>query len=461
MKLKDIHNVYFIGIGGIGMSALARWFSANGYFVAGYDKTSTPLTKALESEGIAVHSSDSIELIPSSVVSDKSKSLIVYTPAVPKDHQEFNFLKNEGFEILKRSQVLGELTKDNFTIAVAGTHGKTTTSSIIAHILKSSGINCTAFVGGIMTNYNSNLIIGKEGADNVIVVEADEFDRSFLTLHPDIAIITAVDADHLDIYGSAESLKDSFKDFIKNIKRNGKLFIEERSAGKFSIESFEGINVETYGLVNGAIHSNGVSVYKGSFHFDYQRGDKLIRGVKLLLPGFHNTENSIAAISVALDLNVKEDAIKLAIENFKGVKRRFEYIIKSDNLVFIDDYAHHPEEIKALLNSVKALFPNKKITVIFQPHLFTRTRDFADGFSESLSLANEVLLLEIYPARELPIDGVSSSMLLEKITSGQKFVCSKEDLIDKLLRSDLEVVLTVGAGDIDAMVSPIKNALQP
>jgi len=461
MKLKDIHSVYFIGIGGIGMSALARWFSANGYYVAGYDKTSTSLTKALESEGIAVHYSDSVALIPTPVVSDKSKSLIVYTPAVPKDHQEYNFLKNEGFETLKRSQVLGELTKDNFTIAVAGTHGKTTTSSIIAHILKSSGINCTAFVGGIMTNYNSNLIIGKAGADNVIVVEADEFDRSFLTLHPDIAIITAVDADHLDIYGSADSLKDSFKDFIKNIKENGKLFIEERSAGKFSIENFEGVNVETYGLQNGAIHSNGVSVHNGSFNFDYQRGVKLIKGVKLLLPGFHNAENSIAAISVALDLNVKEEAIKSAIENFKGVKRRFEYIINSANLVFIDDYAHHPEEIKALLNSVKALFPNKKITVIFQPHLFTRTRDFADQFSESLSLANEVLLLEIYPARELPIDGVSSSMLLEKITADQKLVCSKEDLIDKLLSLDLEVVLTVGAGDIDAMVLPIKNALQP
>lgn len=461
MKLKDIHSVYFIGIGGIGMSALARWFSANGYFVAGYDKTSTPLTRALESEGIAVHYSDVVELIPAPIVSDKSKSLIVYTPAVPKDHQEYNFLKNEGFQILKRSQVLGELTKDNFTIAVAGTHGKTTTSSIIAHILKSSGMNCTAFVGGIMTNYNSNLIIGKEGTDNVIVVEADEFDRSFLTLHPDIAIITAIDADHLDIYGSADSLKDSFKDFIKNIKKNGKLFIEERSAGKFSIENFEGVNVETYGLQNGAIHSNGVSVHNGSFNFDYQRGVKLIRGVKLLLPGFHNAENSIAAISVALDLNVKEEAIRAAIENFKGVKRRFEYIINSDSLVFIDDYAHHPEEIKALLNSVKALFPNKKITVIFQPHLFTRTRDFADEFSESLSLANEVLLLEIYPARELPIGGVSSSMLLDKITADQKLVCSKEDLIDKLLSHDLEVVITVGAGDIDAMVSPIKNALQP
>ncbi|MEQ9286171.1 MAG: UDP-N-acetylmuramate--L-alanine ligase [Cyclobacteriaceae bacterium] len=460
MKLKDIHSVYFIGIGGIGMSALARWFRANGYFVAGYDKTPTVLTRTLEGEGISIHYTDAVENIPAAITADKSSSLIVYTPAVPKDHLEYNFLKEAGFEILKRSQVLGELTRDNFTIAVAGTHGKTTTSSIIAHILKSSGLNCTAFVGGIMANYDSNLIIGKEGDDNIIVVEADEFDRSFLTLSPDVAIITAVDADHLDIYGSADSLKSSFRDFIGNMKKNGKLFIEERAAKKMDLAGDGDIKYETYGLNGGTIQSTGVRVEDGVFVFGLQRSGKSFDRMKLFLPGFHNVENCLAAIAVADELNIASGDIKKSIEGYRGVKRRFQYIIKNDHLVFIDDYAHHPEEINALLKSVKALFPEKKITAVFQPHLFTRTRDFADGFSESLSLADEVILLDIYPARELPITGVDSHMLLAKIASKRKYVCSKNDLIDKLKGHDLQVLLTIGAGDIDALVEPIKNALE-
>ena len=460
MNLKDIHSVYFIGIGGIGMSALARWFNANGYFVAGYDKTVTPLTQKLEAEGISVHYEDSIELIPDKVVSDNKTAMIVYTPAVPKEHLEFNFLKDNGFEILKRSQVLGELTKNYFTIAVAGTHGKTTTSSMIAHILKSSGRNCTAFVGGIMANYDSNLIIGNDGVDNVIVVEADEFDRSFLTLHPDIAVITAVDADHLDIYGSADSLKDSFKDFIRNIKNNGKLFIEEKSAQKIDVERLNVVNFKTYGLENGQINAEKTSVLDGEFKFDFNGSNTKIKELILPLPGFHNVENCVAAISVADELNIDAENIRKALSEYKGVKRRFEYIIKTNDLVFIDDYAHHPEEIRALLKSVRALFPEKKITVIFQPHLFTRTRDFAQGFSETLSLADEVILLDIYPARELPINGVNSEMLLTAISSGVKGVCTKEALIDELKNKDLEVLITVGAGDIDALVQPIKEALE-
>lgn len=459
MKLKDIHSVYFIGIGGIGMSALARWFNANGYFVAGYDKTFTPLTQKLEAEGIAVHYEDSIELIPSKVTLDKT-SMIVYTPAVPKEHLEFNFLKDNGFEILKRSQVLGELTKNYFTIAVAGTHGKTTTSSMIAHILKASGKNCTAFVGGIMANYDSNLIIGTKREDSVIVVEADEFDRSFLTLHPDIAVITAVDADHLDIYGSADSLKDSFKEFINNIKKNGKLFIEEKSATKLDMTSLELIDFETYGLEKGQIHANKISAKDGQFNFDFNGSKSEIKEIVLPLPGFHNVENCVAAISVAGELHVDRDQIKKALNEYKGVKRRFEYIIKTDGLVFIDDYAHHPEEIRALLKSVRTLYPEKKITVIFQPHLFTRTRDFADGFSETLSLADEVILLDIYPARERPIIGVNSEMLLEGISSEIKSVCPKEELIEKLEFKKMEVLITAGAGDIDALVQPIKQALE-
>jgi UDP-N-acetylmuramate--alanine ligase len=460
MKLKDIHSIYFIGIGGIGMSALARWFNANNFYVAGYDKTCTPLTLELEAEGIQVHYEDSIDLIPLKVTSNSIGTLIVYTPAVPKDHTELNYLRSRDFEILKRSQVLGELTKNYFTIAVAGTHGKTTTSSIIAHILKSSGRNVTAFVGGIMANYNSNLLVGKDGDDNVIVVEADEFDRSFLTLHPDIAVITAADADHLDIYGSADSLKDSFKDFIKNIKKNGKLFIEERAADKIDLKSLEGIDYETYGLENGQIRTLNLSVIDEIFHFDFQSGSMLLKSLSMPLPGFHNIENAVAAISVAGLLKISAEEIKNALLEYKGVKRRFEYIIKSAGLTFIDDYAHHPEEIRALLKSARALFPRKKITVIFQPHLFTRTRDFAEGFCETLSLADEVILLDIYPARELAIEGVSSGMLLKDITSQTKCICTKEELIDILKNRELEILITVGAGDIDALVQPIKRALE-
>lgn len=442
------------------MSALARWFNANNYFVAGYDKTTTPLTQKLEAEGISIHYEDSVELIPTKVSSDNKTSLVVYTPAVPKEHLEFNFLKDNGFEILKRSQVLGELTKNCFTIAVAGTHGKTTTSSMIAHILKSSGRNCTAFVGGIMANYDSNLIIGKDGEDNIIIVEADEFDRSFLTLHPDIAVITAVDADHLDIYGSADSLKDSFKDFIRNIKNNGKLFIEERSVLKIDMEGLGVVDFETYGLENGQIYAEKTSVLEGEFKFDFKGSNSQINDLILPLPGFHNVENCVAAIAVANELNIESEKIKKALKEYKGVKRRFEYIIKTNNLIFIDDYAHHPEEIRALLKSARALFQEKKITVIFQPHLFTRTRDFAEGFSETLSLADEVILLDIYPARELPINGVNSEMLMAAIGSTKKGVLAKEELIGELKKRNLEVLLTIGAGDIDALVQPIKEALE-
>ena len=459
MNLKKIHSVYFIGIGGIGMSALARWFNANGYFVAGYDKTPTPLTQELELEGIAVHFEDSVDAIPEKIKHNASESLIVYTPAIPKDHKEYNFLLESGFQIMKRSQVLGELTKSHFTIAVAGTHGKTTTSSIIAHILKSSGKNCTAFVGGIMTNYNSNLIIGTDAPDCVMVVEADEYDRSFLTLHPDIAVITAVDADHLDIYGSADSLKDTFKDFINNIKKDGKLFIEERAAAKVNIQDFKNVSVQTYGLKGGNVQANNVTVHNGIFHFEYSKNDFSIKDLKLSLPGFHNVENSLAAISACLAVEIEGKAIQTGIEKYQGVKRRFEYIIKSDDLIFIDDYAHHPEEITALLKSVKALYPKKITTAIFQPHLYTRTRDFADEFGKSLGLADRVILLDIYPARELPISGVTSEMLLEKTEGNEKFICSKEELIENLQNSKLEVLLTVGAGDIDALVQPIKTAL--
>jgi UDP-N-acetylmuramate--alanine ligase len=311
-----------------------------------------------------------------------------------------------------------------------------------------------------MANYDSNLIIGKDGEDNIIIVEADEFDRSFLTLHPDIAVITAVDADHLDIYGSADSLKDSFKDFIRNIKNNGKLFIEERSVLKIDMEGLGVVDFETYGLENGQIYAEKTSVLEGEFKFDFKGSNSQINDLILPLPGFHNVENCVAAIAVANELNIESEKIKKALKEYKGVKRRFEYIIKTNNLIFIDDYAHHPEEIRALLKSARALFPEKKITVIFQPHLFTRTRDFAEGFSETLSLADEVILLDIYPARELPINGVNSEMLMAAIGSTKKGVLAKEELIGELKKRNLEVLLTIGAGDIDALVQPIKEALE-
>lgn len=458
MRIADIHSVYFIGIGGIGMSALARWFHANGYTVTGYDKTSTVLTEKLIEEGIAIHFEDNIDLIPDKVKNEKDSALIIYTPAVPKDLGEYQYFIENGFDLYKRSQVLGLLTESKFTIAVAGTHGKTTTSSMIAHLLKSAGVDCSAFVGGIMTNYDSNLLIGTN--NDVIVVEADEFDRSFLTLHPDVAIITATDADHLDIYGSKDSLKDSFNDFIKNIKANGKLFIEEKVAHELELNPNGNIGVETYGLTRGDIKVDDLKVANAKFNFTYQSEGKNIPGFELAMPGYHNVANAIAAIASVSKTVDSNKALVEGLNSYRGVKRRFEYIINSEDLVFIDDYAHHPEEIKALLTSVKALYPTKKITAIFQPHLFSRTRDFVDGFAESLSMADEVILLDIYPARELPIEGVSSDIIKEKLTLNNVVRYVKDDVLAHFEEYTPEVLLTVGAGNIDTLVSPIKHLLE-
>ncbi|WP_422359935.1 UDP-N-acetylmuramate--L-alanine ligase [Reichenbachiella sp.] len=458
MKLEHIHSVYFIGIGGIGMSAMARWFYSNGYSVTGYDKTSTVLTEKLIDEGIAIHFEDNIDLIPEKVKNEKDGALIIYTPAVPKDLGEYQYFIENGYELYKRSQVLGMLTESKFTIAVAGTHGKTTTSSMIAHLLKSAGVDCSAFVGGIMTNYDSNLLIGTN--NDVMVVEADEFDRSFLTLHPDVAIITATDADHLDIYGSKDSLKDSFNDFIKNIKANGKLFIEEKVAHELELNPNGNIGVETYGLQGGDITAEQLIVADAKFNFTYKSDERSIQGFELAMPGYHNVSNAVAALASVSSTIKNDEALLSGINSYRGVKRRFEYIINTEDLVFIDDYAHHPEEIKALLESVKALYPNKKITALFQPHLFTRTRDFVDGFAESLSMADEVILLDIYPARELPIDGVSSDIIKEKMTLNKVARYVKDDVLAHFEENAPEVLLTVGAGNIDTLVSPIKHLLE-
>ncbi len=456
MRLDNIHNVYFLGIGGIGMSALARWFKHNGKSVSGYDRTSTPLTDQLQAEGIPVHFEDDPNLIDKKVKNSKSNSLIVLTPAIPKNHKEWNWLIDQDFEILKRSQVLGLITQNMRSVAVAGTHGKTTTSSMIVHLLKTAGIDCAGFLGGISTNYNTNMILN-ERENSIAVIEADEFDRSFLTLYPEKAVVTAADADHLDIYGHKDALKDSFREFVGQIKEDGHLFVKNDLAKELVGDRI--LSHTRYGLNEGGIRSENIRIKGASFIFDYRNGSKDIDGIELNVPGYHNVENMLAAIAVSRSLGADDESIKKGVRSYLGVKRRFEYIIKSERVVYIDDYAHHPVEIESFLRSVKSLYPSRKITAIFQPHLFTRTRDFASGFSESLGLADELLMLDIYPARELPIPGVDSNMILDKVDLSKKEICSKEELVERVLSWSPEVVVTIGAGDIDQLVLPLKNAM--
>ncbi len=458
MNLVNYHNVYFIGIGGIGMSALARWFNHNGFSVSGYDRTPTSLTSKLEEEGISIHFEDAVDHIPEAVKNNKEQSLVVVTPAIPKTHKELNFLKDRGFKLHKRSEVLGMISANFHLVAVAGTHGKTTTSSMIAHLLKHAGRDITAFLGGIATNYESNYIANElKDGKSIAVVEADEFDRSFLTLHPDVAVVTSADADHLDIYGDKSELEKSFKEFISQVKTSGKLFVNEKIAKELVDADFDKSSY-TYGLNRGQFFANNITMNNGFFEFDYCDEQHHIKKLKLGVPGFHNTENATVAIAVALDLGLTEDAIRSGIESYKGVKRRFEYVIKSEQIVFVDDYAHHPTEIESFLKSLKALYPEKKITAVFQPHLFTRTRDFVDGFAESLDLADEVILLDIYPAREEPIEGVTSQIIYDRMTT-EKVLLNKERLMEHLGSSDYEVIATIGAGDIDKLVNPIKELL--
>jgi UDP-N-acetylmuramate--alanine ligase len=458
MKLNQYDSIYFLGIGGIGMSAIARWFKHKGLRVAGYDKTPTPLTHELIEEGMEIHFEDRVEFIPGYL--SKENTLVVYTPAIPKNHTEHAYLKESGYTILKRSEVLGLLTKNYKTIAVAGTHGKTTTSSLIAHIIKSAKMDMVAFLGGITANYESNLVMhGEVNEKTIVVAEADEFDRSFLRLFPHTAVVTSADADHLDIYGDHLQMLSSYKEFISQINKGGNLVIHE-SISKLADEAPH-VKKVTYGMSRGQfLAGNIVPTGRGGFfEFDLHGFDHKIEKIQLGVPGFHNMENAIAAMLVAMQLGISEQVIREALLSFRGVKRRFEFIIRRDDLVYIDDYAHHPTEIEAFLNSLKEMYKGKKITVIFQPHLFTRTRDFAEGFSKSLSIADEVLLMDIYPAREEPIAGVTSDMLFKDITSPVKIRCSKNDLMNKLDALDIEVLATVGAGDIDTFVKPIKEHL--
>jgi len=447
MDLNNIKRVFLIGIGGIGMSGLARYFYQKGYVVCGYDKTPTGLTQTLIKEGICISYEDESDLIPISFQQKDNGTLIIFTPAIPADNKIQKYFKNKGFELFKRSQVLGMISKDLFTIAVAGTHGKTTTSSLITHLLKSGDIDCSAFLGGIATNYDSNLIIGHS---NIMVVEADEYDRSFLTLHPNLAVITSMDADHLDIYGAEEQLHQSFHLFAKQVKDNGELIFRE------------GLNLEngtTYALSSSAKAKGlNVRIENGAFFFDFENENTLIKDLKLGLPGRHNVENAVAAVEIALKMKLNPDQIRLGLASFKGVKRRFEYHVK-DEKIYIDDYAHHPVELKACFEAVRSLYPTKKLTVIFQPHLFSRTRDFEKDFVEVLNTVDELILLDIYPAREKPILGVTSQVLANQMDSKKVRVCGKEETLEIIRNENPELLLTVGAGDIDTLVLPLKNVM--
>lgn len=449
MELDNIKKVYFVGIGGIGMSALARYFSKRGCLVAGYDRTETPLTKSLVEEGIFVTYVDQVGEILSEFEASTEELLIVYTPAIPSDSPILTYFKEGDFSVKKRSQVLGIISKGMFTVAVAGTHGKTTTSTLIAHILTHSGFGCTAFLGGISSNYNKNVLFGD---NDVVVVEADEYDRSFLQLHPNIAVVTSTDADHLDIYGNADSVKDSFRLFVGQIKEGGTLIEKE------GLELGKGVTYSACS-VSAISHADNVRVENGSFHFDFVNATITIKDILMPLPGLHNVENAVAAIEVGLLLGIAPEKIRASVAAFKGIKRRFEFIVRNEKVVYVDDYAHHPQELNACIAAVKRLYPEKKLTVIFQPHLFSRTRDFADGFAEALSAADDLLLLDIYPARELPIEGVSSELLLDKTTASVKTLCSKSNVLDLIKEKQPELLLTVGAGDIDTLVEPLKKLL--
>jgi UDP-N-acetylmuramate--alanine ligase len=447
MDLKHINNVYFIGIGGIGMSAIARYFHANNKKVAGYDKTPTNLTKSLEGLGVQIHFEDAVENIESDFLNAEN-TLVVYTPAIPVGHKELNYFNNHGFQVVKRSKILGIITENTFCLAVAGTHGKTTTTSILGHLLNECQVPVTAFLGGISENYNSNLILN---GTEVSVVEADEFDRSFLTLSPDLACITSMDADHLDIYGDASELKKSFEDFSNKIKPNGKLFVRNGLPLK-------GI---TYGIEDDSDYTiQNIKIQNGTYVFDVQTPKTRLENIEFNLPGRHNLSNALIALAMAVEYGCPNQQLAKALASYKGVKRRFTYHIKTDNFVFVDDYAHHPEEIKAVYQAVREMYPDKKVLAVFQPHLFSRTRDFIDDFAKSLSQFDEVFLLDIYPARELPIDGVNSEWLLSKINNENKHLISKNDLISNIKKSDAQIVLTLGAGDIGEEVSKIKKELE-
>jgi UDP-N-acetylmuramate--alanine ligase len=447
MNLATIQRVYFVGIGGIGMSALARFFNEKNVHVSGYDKTPTPLTQILQTEGIDIHFTEDISLI------DQQADLVIYTPAIPAAHAELVWYQQNKYNVVKRSDVLQYISEQMNAVCVAGTHGKTTISTLIAHILRHTGYGCNAFLGGISSDYGVNYW---SSTNECAVIEADEYDRSFLKLKPSIAVVTAMDADHLDIYGTAEEMERCYLQFVSQIKDT--LVYKH---GLHRSKEFTAPNQVSYSLQNDAAtyYASDIRMNQGSYHFTFCKQGDAIAEIDLNIGGMHNVENTIAALAVCDLLHIDIEKVKLAISDFKGVKRRFEYIIKNNNLVYIDDYAHHPEELRMLISSAKALFRNRKVSVIFQPHLFTRTRDFVDGFAESLDLADEVILLDIYPARELPIEGITSQIILDKMSLNNKHILQKSSILDWAKASQLDVLITAGAGDIDTLINPLKELL--
>jgi UDP-N-acetylmuramate--alanine ligase len=450
MNVKVINRVYFVGIGGIGMSALARFFLGRGAVVNGYDRTETELTRKLAGEGMHVHYTDDVSLC------DKETELVIYTPAIPKDHLELSWYRDNNYPVYKRSDVLQWITESMFAVTVAGTHGKTTISTTIAYLLRETGYGCNAFLGGISVNYESNYWSSER---DTAVIEADEYDRSFLKLHPDIAVLTSIDPDHMDIYGTPAEMEAAFIQYTKNIKSRGTLLVKH---GLHRHSELKGPKTITYSLQNDAadIYADNIVLKNGGYVFDVVAKDWRIEGVHLPIGGMHNIENSVAAIAVTQMLGIDGTEVSKALAGFKGIKRRFEYLVRTDDVVYIDDYAHHPEELAALIRSAKRLFPGRKCVVAFQPHLYSRTRDLADGFANSLDMADEVILLDIYPARELPIDGVTSEMIADKMVNTAHTILSKEGLLEYVRVAPLSLFITAGAGDIDKLTRPIKEILE-
>lgn len=453
--MDNIRSVYFLGIGGIGMSNLARYFMSKGKSVGGYDRAETLLTKALVKEGADIHYADDVANIPV-LYTDKETTLIVYTPAMPDDSPELNYFREHGFDIHKRAQVLELITQSSKALCCAGTHGKTTTSSMLAHILKGSHLDCNAFLGGILKNYDSNLMLSDKS--EFTVVEADEYDRSFHWLHPYMALITSVDPDHLDIYGTEDEYLKSFEKFTSLIQPGGVLVVKHNIKLKPQLQS--GVRLYTYSQDKGDFRAENIKVGSGTIRFDFVTPDSVVKNIELGVPVRINIENGIGSMALAWLNGATDDELRNGMRTFQGAKRRFDFMLKTDSLVMIDDYAHHPDELSASISSVKELYPDKKVLGIFQPHLYSRTRDFADQFARSLSLLDELILLDIYPAREKPIEGVTSQIIFDKVTC-KKTLCKKSELLDIIRnKKDIEVLLTVGAGDIDQLLQPIKELLE-
>ncbi|MEM9417012.1 MAG: UDP-N-acetylmuramate--L-alanine ligase [Bacteroidota bacterium] len=458
--MKDYKYVYLIGIGGTGMSALARWFNAQGVQVFGYDRDATALTDQLMKEGIQIHFDDRVESIPVAVKQHQEQTLIVYTPAISSKNQVLSHFKANHYQVFKRAAVLAMITQHHPTLAVAGTHGKTTTSSLAAHLLHSAGQSMVGFLGGIAKGYESNLIMsGTPQEDTIMAIEADEFDRFFLHLQPYLAIVTTVDPDHLDTYGDAQGFKDAFKAFIALVPPAGKAIVHQQAAQQLQLPE-EAPNIIRYALTDAPVRADNVCIRDGDFYFDYVGEETMIRNLRLAVPGYHNVENALAVITACLALGFDVETIRKGMATFQGIKRRFDYVIRNEKLIFLDDYAHHPIEIVALLKTIRLVYPGKKITAIFRPNLYTRTRDFASGFAQSLDLADQVFLLDLYPDREEPIEGITSACIFNQMVLEQKVMCTRENLLDALEQGGKpEVIALIGSGGTSSFIPLIQDFL--